>query len=166
MRCEEPASPIWVSGKAATCGHIPARPWPRSRRRHWAFLLPHPCSPKVLGLEGVSLIIYMSYIRHEIYMGGPMGAPHLLVHNPKDNVGVVVVEGLKAGTQMLCVITDDNSDFKLEAKQDVPIGHKIALRDLSPGDTVIKYGEDIGRIVERVGKGEHVHVHNLKTKRW
>jgi (2R)-sulfolactate sulfo-lyase subunit alpha len=92
--------------------------------------------------------------------------PHLLVHDPKDNVGVVVVEGLEAGTEMLCVVTHDNSDFRLVARQAVPIGHKVALRNLEPGDTVIKYGQDIGRIVAAVGQGEHVHVHNLKTKRW
>jgi (2R)-sulfolactate sulfo-lyase subunit alpha len=92
--------------------------------------------------------------------------PQLLVHDSKDNVGVVVVEGLKAGTEMLCVVTHDNSDFRLTAKMDVPIGHKVALKDLKPGDTVIKYGQDIGRIVADVGPGEHVHVHNLKTKRW
>ncbi len=95
-----------------------------------------------------------------------MGVPQLLVHDRRDNVGVVVVEDLHAGTEMLCVITEDNSDFKLVSKQDVPIGHKIVLRDLAPDDTVIKYGEDIGRIVDSVTKGGHVHVHNLKTKRW
>ena len=95
-----------------------------------------------------------------------MTIPQLLVHDPKDNVGVVVVEGLKAGTEMLCVVTHDNSDFRLTAKMDVPIGHKVALKALQPGDTVIKYGQDIGRIVAAVGPGEHVHVHNLKTKRW
>jgi (2R)-sulfolactate sulfo-lyase subunit alpha len=95
-----------------------------------------------------------------------MGVPQLLVHDRRDNVGVVVVENMHAGAEMLCVVTEDNSDFKLVSEQDVPIGHKIALRDLSPDDTVVKYGEDIGRIVEPVTKGGHVHVHNLKTKRW
>ncbi len=95
-----------------------------------------------------------------------MTTPHLLVHDPKDNVGVVVVEGLEAGTEMLCVVTHDNSDFRLVARQAVPIGHKVALRNLKSGDTVIKYGQDIGRMVADAGQGEHVHVHNLKTKRW
>jgi (2R)-sulfolactate sulfo-lyase subunit alpha len=95
-----------------------------------------------------------------------VSTPHLLVHNHKDNVGVVVVEGLAAGTDMLCVITEDNSEFRMTAKQTVDIGHKVALADLKPGDTVMKYGEDIGRVVAPIGKGEHVHVHNLKTKRW
>jgi (2R)-sulfolactate sulfo-lyase subunit alpha len=92
--------------------------------------------------------------------------PQLLVHDPQDNVGVVVVEGLTAGTEMLCVVTRDDSEFSLLARQDVPIGHKIALRDLRAGDTAIKYGQDIGRIVADVRQGEHVHVHNLRTKRW
>ena len=95
-----------------------------------------------------------------------MSIPHLLVHDPKDNVGVVVVEGLEAGTEMLCVVTLDDSDFQLVARQTVPIGHKIALRDLKIGDTVIKYGHDIGRVVADVRQGDDVHVHNLKTKRW
>ena len=95
-----------------------------------------------------------------------MSIPQLLVHHKGDNVGVVVIEGLTAGTEMLCVVTEDNSDFKLTAKNDVPIGHKVALGDLAEGDTVIKYGQDIGKMVAGAGTGEHVHVHNLKTKRW
>ncbi len=95
-----------------------------------------------------------------------MPAPHLLVHHPEDNVGVVVVEGLTAGTEMLGVVTHDDSDFRLVARADVPIGHKVALKALKAGDTVIKYGEDIGRMVADAEPGGHVHVHNLKTKRW
>ena len=95
-----------------------------------------------------------------------MAAPHFLVHSPKDNVGVIVVEGLKAGTSMLGVITESDEALKLRAKQDIPIGHKVALKALWKGDTVVKYGEDIGKIVADVGVGEHVHVQNLKTKRW
>ncbi|MGH6828958.1 MAG: UxaA family hydrolase [Rhizomicrobium sp.] len=92
--------------------------------------------------------------------------PHLLVHDRKDNVGVVVVEDLAPGTQMLAVVTEDNSDFRIEAAEAVPIGHKIALCDLKPGDSAIKYGQDIGKMVAPVAKGRHVHVHNLKTRRW
>jgi (2R)-sulfolactate sulfo-lyase subunit alpha len=92
--------------------------------------------------------------------------PQLLVHDKKDTVGVVVVEGLKAGAEMLGVVTADNSAFTMTAKMDVPIGHKVALTDIKSGDTVWKYGHDIGRAVADIAKGEHVHVHNLKTKRW
>lgn len=92
--------------------------------------------------------------------------PHLLVHDRKDNVGVVVVENLTAGTDMLCRVTEDNSTFRMTVLDDVPIGHKVALVDLGEGDTAIKYGEDIGRMVGSAAAGRHVHVHNLKTKRW
>jgi len=95
-----------------------------------------------------------------------MSIPHVLVHDHADNVGVVVVEGLTAGTEMLCVVTADDSDFRLVAGADVPIGHKVALKALAEGDTAIKYGEDIGHISGPVEPGDHVHVHNLKTKRW
>ena len=92
--------------------------------------------------------------------------PQLLVHDHEDNVGVVVVEDLKAGTDMLCVVTHDNSSFQLKAIDDVAIGHKIALKDIEEGDTAIKYGEDIGKFVGPAKKGGWVHTHNLKTKRW
>ncbi|HEY4772303.1 MAG TPA: UxaA family hydrolase [Steroidobacteraceae bacterium] len=92
--------------------------------------------------------------------------PQLLVHDVRDNVGVVVVEDLAAGVEMLCVVTQDNSEFRCTLNQNVPIGHKVALKDLNVGDTVVKYGQDIGRVTLAVRKGEHVHIHNLKTKRW
>ncbi len=92
--------------------------------------------------------------------------PHLLAHGREDNVAVVVVEDLKAGTHMRGVVTADDSDFELVALHDIPIGHKVALTDLKEGDTAIKYGEDIGRFTAPVHKGGHVHIHNLRTKRW
>ncbi|MEM8852702.1 MAG: UxaA family hydrolase [Pseudomonadota bacterium] len=92
--------------------------------------------------------------------------PHVLKHDHEDNVAVVVVEDLKAGTKAHGVVTVDDSTFEVTVHHDVPIGHKVALTDLSEGDTAIKYGEDIGKFVRTVKAGEHVHVHNLKTKRW
>ena len=95
-----------------------------------------------------------------------MTIPQLLVHDHKDNVGVVVVEGLSAGAERCCVGTDDNSDLTLTDNADIPIGHKVALKPMSEGDTVIKYGEDIGRMTGSAGIGDHLHTHNCKTKRW
>ena len=95
-----------------------------------------------------------------------MPSPQFLVHSPKDNVGVIVVEGLASGADMLGVITETDRTLKLKAKSSIPIGHKVALKALKKGDTVIKYGEDIGRMVADAEIGAHVHVHNLKTKRW
>lgn len=92
--------------------------------------------------------------------------PHVLAHSPKDNVAVVVVEGLKAGTDAFGVVAETNTTFRVTIQDDVPIGHKVALADLKAGDTAIKYGEDIGRVTAYVATGRHVHTHNLKTKRW
>lgn len=98
--------------------------------------------------------------------GQKAGVPHVLAHSPKDNVAVVVVEGLKAGTKALGIITENDSSFTIDVKDDVPIGHKVALMDLSEGATVIKYGHDVGRMSGGAAKGRHVHTHNMKTKRW
>ena len=92
--------------------------------------------------------------------------PHYLVHDHGDNVGVVVVEDLKADTNMLGVITEDDTTAKCKSRHDIPIGHKVALKNLKKGDTIIKYGVDIGVMTADAKKGDHVHVHNLKTKKW
>lgn len=91
---------------------------------------------------------------------------HFVVHEEGDGVGVVVVEGVKAGQALVGWIMEDDKDITVQAKSDIPIGHKLALKDHKPGDTVIKYGVDIGRVVAPIKQGEHLHVHNVKTKRW
>ena len=91
---------------------------------------------------------------------------HFLVHDEGDSVGVVVVEGVKAGDKVTGWIMDQDKTLNLEAKSDIPIGHKLAIKALGNNDTVIKYGVDIGRVVAPIGVGEHAHVHNIKTKRW
>ena len=92
--------------------------------------------------------------------------PHLLVHNKADNVGVVVVEGVTAGQELLGVHLEDDTDFRVVAHHDTPIGHKVALADLQDGQDVTKYGETVGRMVAGAVRGDHVHTHNMKTKRW
>ena len=91
---------------------------------------------------------------------------HFVVHEEGDGVGVVVVEGVKAGQELTGWIMEDDKDVRVVAKSDIPIGHKVALRDYKPGDTVIKYGVDIGKVLAPIRQGEHLHVHNVKTKRW
>jgi (2R)-sulfolactate sulfo-lyase subunit alpha len=81
-------------------------------------------------------------------------------------VAVVVVEGVKAGDELTGWIMDDDRTMTLTARQNIPIGHKIALRDLQVGDTAMKYGMEIGRVVSPIAAGEHAHVHNIKTQRW
>jgi (2R)-sulfolactate sulfo-lyase subunit alpha len=61
---------------------------------------------------------------------------------------------------------DEDKMTSVQARQDIPIGHKVALRDMAVGDTVIKYGIDMGKVVAPIQAGQHAHVHNIKTKRW
>ncbi len=93
-------------------------------------------------------------------------ATDFIVHDKADSVGVVVVEDVQPGKEVTGWIMETNETIKLKSLDAVPLGHKIALKDLKVGDTVLKYGHDVGKIVAQVGKGQHVHVHNLKTKRW
>jgi (2R)-sulfolactate sulfo-lyase subunit alpha len=88
-----------------------------------------------------------------------------LVHDKRDTVGVAVVD-VKAGQALEGRSLDTNETVKAKATMDIPLGHKIALRDHKAGDNVIKYGCEVGRVVEPIKSGEHVHVHNVKTKRW
>ena len=91
---------------------------------------------------------------------------HFVVHDENDSVGVIVVEGVKAGASLAGWIMDQDREITVKAANDIPIGHKLAIRALSAGATVIKYGVDIGRAVAPIQVGEHAHVHNIKTKRW
>ena len=60
---------------------------------------------------------------------------------------------------------ENDDSTKIQSKNEIPLGHKIAMTDLNEGDTIIKYGHDIGKVLNLL-KGEHVHVHNVKTKKW
>ena len=91
---------------------------------------------------------------------------HILIHSQEDTVGVAVVEGIEAGTALTGWVMDTDDTITVEAKDPIPLGHKVALQDISEGDTVVKYGHDIGRAISAIPKGHHVHVHNTKTKRW
>ena len=93
-------------------------------------------------------------------------APHFIVHNPDDTVGVVVVEDVREGQELEGWIMEGDRTIRVTARAAVPLGHKLALRDIKNGDTVVKYGHDIGRAVEDIPTGGYVHFHNIKTKRW
>ena len=91
---------------------------------------------------------------------------HFVLHDANDCVAVVVVEGVKAGMALNGWIMDEDRKVSLKAEQDIPIGHKLALKDIKSGDTIIKYGIDIGKSIADIKAGAHAHVHNIKTKRW
>ena len=70
-----------------------------------------------------------------------------IVHDEDDSVGVVTVEGLKANDTIQGWIMDQDVLIDIKINQDIPIGHKLAIKDLNEDDTVIKYGVDIGRTI-------------------
>ncbi len=88
-----------------------------------------------------------------------------LIHEKADTVGVATVD-IRTGESVKGLFMDTQENIEIKALQDIPLGHKIALKDMKVGDTVIKYGHDIGKVTGDIRKGEHTHIHNLKTKRW
>jgi altronate hydrolase len=80
----------------------------------------------------------------------------LLVLHPRDNVAVARV-ALAAGTSVQL------EDGALRVSAAIDAGHKVALRPIARGATVLKYGHPIGIATVPIGAGEHVHVHNLEA---
>jgi (2R)-sulfolactate sulfo-lyase subunit alpha len=88
-----------------------------------------------------------------------------LVHEKGDTVGVATVD-IKANETARGLYMDTQAPAEVKALNDIPLGHKIALVGMKQGDTIIKYGHDIGVVSAPFEMGAHVHIHNLKTKRW
>lgn len=88
-----------------------------------------------------------------------------LVHHPDDDVAVAVVD-VSEGAEVVAVCLEDGTRTRLRARAGIPLGHKIALRDLKEGEEVLKYGIPIGRTTRAVAAGDHVHTHNVRTQRW
>jgi len=74
----------------------------------------------------------------------------------KDNV-VVCLNPLATGEQL------EVDGEQITALQEIPVGHKIAIRKIEPDEWILKYGEPIGHATTTIEVGEHVHSHNLKT---
>ena len=73
---------------------------------------------------------------------------------------------LKAGETARGLYMDTQNAIEIEMLDDIPLGHKIALKDHEVGEGVIKYEHDIGKVVADIRRAQHVHVHNLRTRRW
>ena len=93
-------------------------------------------------------------------------ATDIIIHDEKDNVGVVVINQISPEQDCACWIMENDKTIKIQSVDEIQLGHKIAMVDLNEGDTILKYGHDIGKVVKSIKKGEHVHVHNVKTKKW
>ena len=83
-----------------------------------------------------------------------------LIIEPEDNV-VVVTEDVRIGDTVSYKL--DGTYYEIQAKQDIPVYHKIARAGIENGDKVIKYGQIIGVAVADINEGDHVHVHNVRS---
>lgn len=88
-----------------------------------------------------------------------------LIHNKGDDVGVATSD-IKKGSNAEGVYMDTNERIKINVLEDIPLGHKLALRDLSKDQDLTEYSAVIGRVTETALAGSHVHTHNLRSKRW
>lgn len=84
----------------------------------------------------------------------------IMILNEKDNVAVAL-EALEAGA--LLAVPSRSGEMPL--KDAIPIGHKVALDEMEPGQAVRKYGEVIGLATRPICPGEHVHDHNVESQR-
>ena len=85
-------------------------------------------------------------------------AKDIMIMNDKDNVGVCLRDFRLGDTVS---IIKGNTDTKLKLSDEIPRGHKVAILDIKTGETIIKYGEVIGKAAEDIAAGKHVHVHNV-----
>lgn len=77
--------------------------------------------------------------------------------NPADGV-VVALSDIKSGDVI------DLGNEKVTAVMDIPAGHKMAIKNIKTGESIIKYGEPIGKAKCDIMVGEHIHTHNLQTR--
>jgi (2R)-sulfolactate sulfo-lyase subunit alpha len=88
-----------------------------------------------------------------------------LMHDDVDDVAVVI-QDVTTGDEVAVVNLDGKEFGVVKAVEDIPLGHKIALRDMAEGKEVIKYGREIGMATKDVAKGAHVHTQNVRSIRW
>ena len=89
----------------------------------------------------------------------------ILMHEANDDVGVAVLD-LTAGSEIGAATLEGTPVGSLVLTQDIPLGHKVAMRDMALDQRVIEYGRAIGRATQAIARGEHVHIHNIRTLRW
>jgi (2R)-sulfolactate sulfo-lyase subunit alpha len=87
-----------------------------------------------------------------------------LAHEPGDSVAVAVRD-VEPGTAQMAVLTSPERR-EVRVNEPIPLGHKVALTDLSEGQAVIEYGETIGAARRAIATGDLVHVHNIRSTRW
>lgn len=85
-----------------------------------------------------------------------------IIMNEKDNVATLLTDVDK--NDVVQVSTGEKSvEVRVQGK--IQFGHKFAMKKISKGENVIKYGETIGQATQDIGEGQHVHVHNVESLR-
>ena len=87
---------------------------------------------------------------------------HATALTAQDNVATLL-EPVSAGSSV--VVATPSGLVEMTARQDIAMGHKIALADLATGERVIKYGAAIGVASAPIASGDWVHIHNLRSQR-
>ena len=88
-----------------------------------------------------------------------------LMHERDDDVAVVIRD-ISPGTKILAVDMEGREVVTVSAAQEIPLGHKIAVRNSKKGEKIKKYGRSIGKATQDIEQGAHVHVQNIKSERW
>lgn len=88
---------------------------------------------------------------------------YFLAHKEGDKVAVAVRD-LEPGPADGGFL--DGGELRVEVREPVPLGHKLALVDIAEGDDLIEYGVRVGVATNPIRTGEHVHVHNVRSARW
>ncbi|MCJ7522805.1 MAG: UxaA family hydrolase [Dehalococcoidia bacterium] len=81
-----------------------------------------------------------------------------LVLNPKDNVGVALMD-LESGTELDLKVTGQAVSVKL--LDPITYQHKFSIKQIDSGSKIIKFGEVIGKATNDIKPGQHVHMHNM-----
>lgn len=88
-----------------------------------------------------------------------------LKHQDGDAVAIAVTD-IAAQDVVEVGCPGDGRAMKITASTAIPFGHKLALTAVDKGDAVLEYGTVIGTATRRIGVGDHVHTHNLTSRRW
>jgi|SRR5215467_13549118 len=91
------------------------------------------------------------------------GAPGFLAHRDGDLVGVAVRD-LDPGPAEGGYLSGPAS-LSVQLTEAVPLGHKLALTDIAAGQAIIEYGQPVGVATRDIRRGDHVHVHNVRSAR-
>jgi altronate dehydratase len=82
---------------------------------------------------------------------------NMIVLDQSDNVGVALRNIVTGETAL-------GDEVSVCAGEDIPQGHKIALRDIACGERVVRYGVPVAIVTQPIARGKLVHIHNVRSQ--